>query len=369
MLEHFLTDEAEYWIAFSRIEAVGAQRLKKIKTHFSSMEEAWTRGTFQDFLDARVENRIANQIVEKRTSIDPNRELALLRQDQISLISYLDSNYPVLLKEIPDHPAILFCRGNLDLLRERFPIGVVGTRKMTSYGKEATHKIVNELAHAGFTIVSGMAMGIDGEAHTAALGSNGKTIAVIASGVDDESIYPRIHYNLGKRIIEEGLLISEFPPGTKPRDFYFPFRNRIIAGLSKGVIIIEAPEKSGTLLTANYALEYNRDVFAVPNSIFSMNAAVPNSLLKKGAVPIEGADDVLKTFELESNIVPTPQSAQTPESEEETLLLQILTDGEVHIDDLIRVSKLDTQKVSVTLTLMEMKGMVKRLEGMYFRKI
>lgn len=366
--EHYLTPDAEYWTAFARMEKIGAQKLKKINSYFPSMRIAWESGTTNEFFSAGLDQSIAEYIVKERNRINPEQELAILLRESISIITVNDGTYPSLLKEIPDHPAILFCRGNLDLFQSRFALGVVGTRKMSQYGKDAVSSIVSELAKAGVTIVSGMALGVDGHAHQVTLDVGGKTIAVLAGGIDDNSLYPKMHYHLGKKIIEQGLVISEFPPGTEPRDYFFPFRNRIIAGFSRGVLIIEAPEKSGTLLTANYALEYNRDVFAVPNSIFSPNAAAPNSLIKKGATPVERASDVFRVWELDEQTLGTISSQSQPETTEEILMCKLLATEPLHIDELTRQSNLDTGKVSVTLTLMEMKGMVKRMDGGYYRK-
>lgn len=366
--ESFLTQEAEYWLAFSRIENVGAQRLKKLYSHFGSMKEAWERGAETEYIRAGIDVNNAQAINKHRASVDVNEGLSILHSEQISLVSFLDPEYPPLLKEIPDHPAVLFCRGDLTLLQSRYSLGVVGTRKMSQYGKDAVSTIVPPLANAGVTIVSGMAIGIDGFAHQTTLDAGGNTIAVLASGVNNHSLYPKIHYHLGQRIIEQGLIVSEFPPGTTPRDYFFPFRNRIIAGLSRGVLIIEAPEKSGTLLTANYALEYNRDVFAVPNPIHSTNATAPNSLIKKGAVLTERAEDVLHAWELDAQTQDRISSGAQPESPDEQLVYSLLQNEPLHIDEIVRQSNLDTSQISVIVTLMEMKGIIRRMEGGYYRK-
>jgi len=367
-MEHLLTPEAEYWIAFATIQSIGAQKLKKLHAHFGSIKEAWKHGSDHDYLKAGIDEASVRSISRHKTRYSPEHYLEILERERVSLISFLDNEYPPQLKETPDHPAILFCRGDLSLLHARQTLGVVGTRKMSQYGKDAVATIIPSLATAGVTIISGMAMGIDGLVHQTTLDAGGKTIAVLASGVNNDSLYPKINYHLGQQIIARGLMISEFPPGTQPRDYFFPLRNRIIAGLSRGVLIIEAPEKSGTLLTANYALEYNRDVFAVPNPITSPNAAAPNGLIKKGAQAVERAEDVFQTWGLDVETRGTLSSGAPPETSEEQLLYSLLSSEPLHIDEITRQSNLDASKISVIVTLMEMKGLIKRMEGGYYRK-
>jgi len=208
-----------------------------------------------------------------------------------------DSDYPAILKEIPDPPEILYAIGQRKFLTDSAPVlAVVGTRKMTVYGKTAASNIVFALARLGVIIVSGLATGIDTVAHQAALAANGKTIAVLASGVD--VVYPPENSGLYRQISEKGLLLSEFPPGTLPKPRYFPQRNRIVSGLSLGVLVVEGPLKSGSLITAKLALDQGREVFAVPGPITSPNSRGTSYLIKNGAMVVESAEDIMDCLTL-----------------------------------------------------------------------
>ncbi|MDA2936055.1 DNA-processing protein DprA [Patescibacteria group bacterium AH-259-L05] len=205
-----------------------------------------------------------------------------------------DKNYPPLLKEIPDPPQELYIWGVLKQ-KEKYPLAVVGTRKVSNYGKQVTLELVTELVKQGLTIISGLALGVDGISHQAALDANGRTIAVLGSGFNH--LYPQKHTKLAHDIVKSGgAVITEYPPDTKPTQKTFPVRNRIIAGLALGVLVIEAPMRSGALITARHALEQNRDVFAVPGSIYNKNSAGTNNLIKMGAKPVTKAEDILESF-------------------------------------------------------------------------
>ncbi|MDA2921876.1 DNA-processing protein DprA [Patescibacteria group bacterium AH-259-L07] len=208
-----------------------------------------------------------------------------------------DKNYPQLLKEIPDSPHKLYVWGVLKQ-KEKYPLAVVGTRKVSNYGKQVTIELVKELAKQGLTIISGLALGVDGISHQAALDANGRTIAVLGSGFDH--LYPQEHAKLANDIVKSGgAIITEYPPDAKPTQKTFPARNRIIAGMSLGVLVIEAPMRSGALITARHALEQNRDVFAVPGSIYNKNSAGTNNLIKMGAKPVTSPEDILESFNLQ----------------------------------------------------------------------
>lgn len=276
---------------------------------------------------------------------------------KIRKITIQDKAYPKLLKEIYDPPKELYILGKLKA-EENYPLAVVGTRKISNYGKQVTIDLVRNLAKAGLTIISGLALGVDGLAHQSCLDVNGRTIAVLGSGLNQ--IYPSIHKKLAEKIIQSGgAIISEYPPDTRPEKWTFPMRNRIIAGLSLGVLVIEAPEISGALITARCALDFGREVFAVPGNIYSQNSVGTNQLIKLGAKPVTKAEDILDALNLELAL--EQKREIKPASKEEKIILEILAAGPVHIDEIIKKTKLDSPIVSSTLTMMEITGKVRHI--------
>ena len=280
--------------------------------------------------------------------------------EEIKTVSINDKNYPKLLKEIKDPPEVLFYRGELKPKENCF--AVVGTRMSSPYGKQVALEIAGDLAEAGLIIVSGLAPGIDTFAHQAAVERGKRTIAVLGTGLDEKSIYPQSNLKLAKKILETGgCLISEYPPGTPGSKFTFPNRNRIISGLSLGVLVVEAKQKSGALITAHYAFEQKRKVFAVPGPIHSLNSKGCHYLIKKGAKLVENANDILKELNL-------PYSTSgvdylRGENEEENLILGALKEEALDVDKIIERTKLSAAKVASTLAILEIKGKVRNLGG------
>jgi len=280
-------------------------------------------------------------------------------EEEIKTIDINNKEYPRLLKEIKDPPKVLYYRGKLEPNDNCFAI--VGTRRCSSYGKETALEIAGDLAEAGLTIVSGLAPGIDTFAHQATIERKKRTIAVLGTGIDERSIYPQSNSNLARKIIEtEGCLISEYPPGTPGSQFTFPQRNRIISGLSLGVLVVEAKEKSGALITAEWARKQGRKVFAIPGPIQSSNSKGPHYLIKNGAKLVENANDILK----ELNLPPTTRPGGVAgETEEENLILDALREEALYIDKIIEKTKLSAASVASTLAILEIKGKVKNLGG------
>ncbi len=276
--------------------------------------------------------------------------------EEIWKITADDPRYPTLLKEIAHPPAILYGRGSLAALaRAACSVGIVGTRKATRYGMEAAASFGRAFARRGIAVISGLATGIDGEAHRAALAEGGVTVAVLGSGVDDASLFPAAHRLLASAIAASGgAVVSEHPPGTRPRKEYFPQRNRIIAGLSRGVVVVEAPEKSGALITARFALDQNRDVFAVPGPITSINSAGPHALIKLGAKLAAEPRDVLEELG-----IPYTEEGGAPEQLDanETAVLALL-ESPRSTDELKAATKLETAELLAALSLLELKGLV-----------
>lgn len=277
---------------------------------------------------------------------------------EIREISITDKEYPKQLRDIPDAPEIIYARGEL-LAREQC-FAVVGTRLCSAYGKQVTLDIAGDLAEAGLTIVSGLAPGIDTFAHKAALEHGGRTIAVLGTGIDEKSLYPKENIGLARKIVESGgAVISEYPPGTPGSKISFPHRNRIISGLSLGTLVVEAKEKSGALITAEYARKQKKKIFAVPGPITSLNSRGPNKLIKKGAVLVENANDILKELGLRKK--PKRENALQWENEEERLILEALKDGALDVEKIIEKTKLPAAKVTGSLSLMEIRGNVRNL--------
>jgi DNA processing protein len=356
-----LTDQ-KYWVALSQFAKIGPVRFKKIYSHFSTMKEAWLASP-GELRETGLEEEIAAEIIAKRESIDPDEEWEKLEAEKIKVTTILDDDYPKMLKEIYKPPAILYCKGKLEAINE-FALAVVGTRKITPYGAQVTCEIVRDLAKSGLTIVSGLALGIDALAHKTTVENNGITIAVLGSGLSSRHLYPASNHYLADQIIAHGgAVISEFPLTMLPLKHNFPIRNRIVAGLSLGTLVIEAGVESGALITARYALEQNREVFAVPGNIFSPNAFGPNNLIKMGAKMVTSANDILETLNLSQAASFIETQKIIPESKEEEIILKFLTKEPIHVDKLVNLSGLGTATANSTLLMMEIKGKVKNLGG------
>ena len=271
-----------------------------------------------------------------------------------------NKDYPRVLSEIHDSPEVLYCRGNLKLLNTSC-FAVVGTRKLTAYGKESARLLSSDLARNGFTIVSGLALGIDAVAHQSALDAGGKTIAVLGSGVDDENIYPKTNFQLGMDVLrKEGLIVSEYPAGFHANEKTFPQRNRIISGLSVGVLIIEADKESGSLITARCALDQNRDVFAVPGSIFSSKSIGPNGLIQQGAKLVSSAEDIINEYGQNLNLSDSKKINISTKNPVQKQILDILdSKGALHADEIIRESKFEPKEIITALSMLEIEGYVK----------
>lgn len=290
-----------------------------------------------------------------------NKELKILKEQNINVISLSNDNYPLYLKNISHPPVFLYYKGNIDLLKNRI-IGIVGTRKPTTYGKVSCEKLTTELVNSGITTVSGLALGIDAICHKTTLELNGNTIAVVGSGLD--VIYPYENKKYWNDIIEHGLILSEFPLGTKPLSYNFPMRNRIIVGIAKGILVIESKAKGGSLITASIALDEGRDIFAVPGDIYSPVSIGTNNLIKKSeAKLVSCGNDILKEFNWENNY----ENNNLNLTKEERIVYDNLS-TEKSLDELI----LDTgMKASILLALlinMEIKNAIASVSGGKYRR-
>jgi DNA processing protein len=365
--------DRSYWLAWSQLKGIGPHRLKRIWQEFGSLQTAWEA----DILDlTRVEgigSQLGQSIYHERQTVDPDKVLEALSRPQIPFLTPADPDYPALLWELPDPPPILYVLGHYP---QWIPtVAIVGTRSPTPYGRRWTEKIAGSLAEAGFVIVSGMAAGIDGVAHQACLQVGGKTLAVVGTGVD--RIYPSQHKTLYRRIQEQGAIISEFPPGTDPAKENFPRRNRIIAGLCQTVLVMEAPEKSGALITAYLANDYNRDVYALPGNIDTQAARGCLQLIQRGASLILSAEELLTDLEkhLSSEHSPraNPSSGEAPDPTislqgEQLMIWQILTQDPIGFDALAQATHLDINTLSSALLMLELEGLVIQLPGMRYQR-
>ena len=366
MAEH----QNKYIHALRTLPGIGNGTLTLLLAHFGDGEKAWQASPEEISSVPGLLPGKKSLLITERKVVDPEKLWEKLSALGITLHTKEDPTYPKLLREIPDCPSTLYTRGSYHFDKSAPTIAIVGSRKYSPYGEQAAYKLAQDLTHAGWVVVSGMAFGIDSHAHRGALEAGGETLAVLGSGIDDPMISPVSHFSLAKRIMTRGALISEYPPGTQASRGSFPMRDRIIAGLCLGTIVIEAPAKSGSLITANCALDYNREVFAVPGSIFSPYSIGTNALIKKGAKIVTGVQDILEEFIAEFPM-PTLTDTSTDASSlgllpDENKLLAVLTHEPLHIDKIIKLTTLATREVSSLLTVLEIKGLVKNSGGMYY---
>ncbi len=355
-----------YINAFNLISGIGPKKLYFIAEHFDTFEHAW-KSTPEDLANTGLSQKLIQNIIYQREKINPITEFQKLQNSNIQIITIQNKYFPKNLKTIASPPFLLYVRGNLDTLKSP-SIAVVGSRKISDYGKHAVSSIISDVTRSGITIVSGLALGTDAQAHRQALESNGKTIAVLGGGIDDATITPRSHINLAKQILNNGgAIISEYPISSQPNHGTFPARNRIMAGLSDATVIIEATQKSGTLITASHAYKFGKKLFALPGSIFATNSAGPNMLIRdKNATPLLCADDILNIFK---NVLNSSQKSSgqaclsTTLTGNQKILYKIIKkhpEG-VQINIISKQTKLDTSTISSELTMMEIDGIIKNI--------
>jgi len=354
--------DIKYWVGFSLIPGIGRVRFAQLENHFGRLGDAW-QATPAELEHSGVDNSVIRAIIASRPKISLDEEMEKLEHYGVRVLTYHDEEYPARLKEIYDYPPLIYIRGSL-LPEDEWCLAVVGTRRATVYGRQVTEEIVADLARSRITIVSGLAKGIDSIAHRAALEAGGRSIAVFACGLD--SVYPAENLELARNIMQHGALISEYPLGTRPKADNFPRRNRIMSGLSLGVLVVEAGETSGAMITARLALEQDREVFAIPGSILSPTSQGTNSLIQEGAKLVCDYTDILEELNLMTVAHQIEMKELIPPSETESLLLKQLSAEPTHIDEVCRGSGLPMSTVSSTLAMMELKGMVKQMGAMNY---
>lgn len=362
-----MTDR-RYWVAFSAVRGIGPSRLRGLLTHFENdLARAWHASSVE-LLAAGLGEKALHSFLDFRRKTDPEALLNHIQKLNIALCTIEDDNYPALLRKVDDAPILLYLKGQL-FPEDNRALAVVGTRNATHYGHEVTKNMTTALSQAGVTIVSGLARGLDTTAHRAALETGGRTIAVLGSGLD--IIYPEENMPLAQKIVEsyQGVLISEYPPGTPPDPRHFPARNRIISGLSLGVLIAEAPAGSGALLTADSAMEQGREVFAIPGNITSRNSQGTNRLIQQGAKMVLEPSDVLDELRISYTLMETGQATELimPSNATEIALLRIIANEPVHIDEIAIQASRSIQDISAILTLMELKGLVQQIGAMFYQ--
>ena len=358
--------ELKYWIAFNRVRRVGRARVAMLEAHFGSLSEAWGASSTQ-LQQAGLDRRTAANAARSWSRIDPDAEMERVQQAGVTALTWHDQGYPPRLKEIYDKPPVLYVKGEI-LPEDERSVAVVGTRRPTAYGREVARQVTSDLSRNGLTIVSGLAKGVDGVAHRAALEAGARTIAVMGSGLD--VMYPREHAELAKWIADSGAVVSEFPLGTRPDAQNFPRRNRIISGMSLGTLVAEAPEGSGALLTARHALEQDREVFCIPGSILSPNSGGGNRLIRDSAAKlVTCADDIIEELNLSTIEYQIELAAFFPEDEAQAAVLKYVTFDPIHIDEIIRNSSLASSTVSGALTMMELRGLIRQVGGMNYVRL
>jgi len=366
-------EDIKYWIKLNMIPGVGSQTYRRLVEYFGS-PKAVLNASLEEFEIVRgITTSVCHEIVNYRENIFIDREMELIERHNCDVITIEDDTYPFNLKNIYDPPPIIYIKGEINPNNSR-AISVVGSRNATQYGKSVAEWISNQLASQGIMVISGMAHGIDTAAHNGALDFGGNTIAVVANGLD--IVYPPENIRLYERIINSGAVISELPMGTKPHRAHFPKRNRIISGMSLGTIIVEASSKSGALITADFALEQGREVFAVPGQIFSEPSKGTHELIKQGAKLVDSIEDIIN--ELPSHSYQTSEEGKINDedakveaqlSQDEKAIWNVIKLSPIHIDDISRQSNLPIYKVSSVLVMLELKGLIRQLAGkMFVRK-
>lgn len=366
-----------HWLGLKTVPGVGNRLFLNLILHFGEPERVFSASREELLQVEGVSNRLASVIQGHKIPKEVQQNLALARKNGVSIITFSDPNYPTLLRQIHDPPPMLYVYGKLH--PDSLNIAIVGSRNATSYGRTVTEHLSANLARRGFTVVSGMARGIDTAAHKGALSAGGETIAVLGCGLD--TIYPAENKSLFYRIAEIGAVISEFPFLTPPDAHNFPIRNRIISGLALGTVIVEATQKSGSLITARLAAEQGREVFAVPGSVTSFKSMGTHRLIKQGAKLVEHVDDIVEELNI-ARTVPTKNAADSSKvattagkkvptvslTPEEKKIIDELSPYPVHIDKLVRHLSLSAAQVSSLLLQLELKGLVTQSPGKLFAR-
>ena len=373
-----MNESLPFWMALTRVEGLGVRGCHKLIEHFGSPQAAYM-ASLTELESCGLPARAAQAIFAQEGLKDAEKDLQEVSKADCELITFDSEEYPPLLKQVPDAPLLLYVRGEVKVLSQ-YAVAIVGTRRPSAYGSSVAHRLAHDLAQRQLVVVSGLARGIDSAAHRGALEAQGKSVAVLGSGID--VVYPRENKRLAEEVVKCGAMISEFPPGTGPTPENFPIRNRIISGLSLGVVVVEAAEYSGSLITARLALEQNREVFAVPGNITSAQSFGPNHLIKQGAKLVDQWMDVVEEFpaEVRMQLLPpaeasegepiTAQSASLFEAalapDQKAVWEVLRADQALFVDDIAGAAKVPHPRVLAALLEMEMSGLIRQLPGKNF---
>ena len=360
-----MDDYRKFWVGFNLVKGIGSVRLSALLDAFGDAETAW-HASPEALGEVGLSQKLVTNIVNARTSISLDTVWEHIQNLGITVLTWEDDDYPTRLREIKQSPPILYIHGELKP-EDEWAVAVVGTRRITSYGRQVAERIATKLAHAGVTVVSGLARGIDGVAHRVAIESGGRTLAVLGSGLDQ--IYPPEHRKLASQVVENGALISDYAPGTQPEASNFPPRNRIISGLSLASVVVEAGKRSGALITANFAVDQNREVFAVPGNVTAPQSRGTNRLIQEGAHPLLDPQEILDILDLTRVVEHRAARTVLPANATEAQLFDILDQEPIHVDEIRARTKLPIEDVTATLAMMELKGMIRQVGGMRYTAV
>jgi DNA processing protein len=360
-----LEDYRLYWIGLNLVKGIGSVRFKLLLDHFGDAKRVWNAHA-DELRSVDVLPSVIDNLIEVRSTVSLEKVWDKIQNLEVTVLTWEDNNYPTLLRELSQSPPVLYIRGKI-LPQDDWAVAVVGTRRITHYGRQVTERIATKLAHAGVTLVSGLARGVDGVAHKIALESGGRTLAVLGCGVD--IVYPPEHRSLSEKIIQQGAVISDYPLGTPPESSNFPPRNRIISGLSRATVIVEAGKRSGALITAGFAADQGREVFAVPGSVLAPQSRGTNRLIQDGARMLTDSQEILESLDMTRIVEQKDARIILPANETETHLFNLLSHEPLHVDEIRNETNYNIELVTSTLALMELKGMVRQVGGMRYAAI
>jgi DNA processing protein len=358
-------DARAYWVAFNTVKGIGAVRLRLLLDHFGDLEVAW-HSPSEAYRAAGISQKVVERIQQRKETLDIETYWKKVQDAGIYVLTWDDDDYPNRLRKIDQPPPVLYTRGKLTF-EDEWAVSIVGTRRVTAYGRRVTEDLAGFLARNGITIISGLARGVDTIAHRAALDSGGRSIAVLGCGVD--TIYPPENRALAEDIINDGSLVSDYAPGVPPDARNFPPRNRIIAGLGLATVVVEAGDRSGALITAEFAVDQGREVFAVPGPIYAPQSKGTNKLIQQGAQPYLSSEELLELLNIE--MVDEQKTVRTNFELEpfEREILKLIADESLHIDEICVQSQQNIDKISATLVIMELKGLVQQDGNMNYQAI
>jgi DNA processing protein len=360
-----LSNYRKYWVGLNMIKGIGAARLRAMLDFFGDVQSIWNAPA-DTLRNIGLPTTVIENLIKFRSDVCLDEIFERIQKQNIQVLIWDDDDYPVRLREINNPPPVLYVRGKIST-EDEWSVAVVGTRRISPYGHQVAERIAAKLASSGLTVVSGLALGVDTVAHQTSLSAGGRSLAVLGSGVD--RIYPSQNRALADKLIEKGALISDYAPGTPPEANNFPPRNRIISGLSLATVVVEAGLKSGALITANFALEQGREVFAVPGNIFAPQSRGPNRLIQNGAHPLLDPQEILEILDLTRVTEQREARVVLPSNAAEAQVFGILGHEPMHVDDVCAQADLPIDQVIATLAFMELKGMVRQVGGMRYTAI